>query len=62
MYNRHLKIGENLCWYKIDYMIKLSDSQESPFDFGWKNNLSFIFCYKYKNEEKYIDWKKMKEK
>ena len=47
--------------YKIDYMLKLKNSQESPFNFGLINNLTYIFCYKYSKEEKYIDWKKRLE-
>ena len=56
-----IKIGENICWYKIDYMLKLKNSQESPFDFGLKNNLMSLFCPKHDNHPNYIDWKKKLE-
>ena len=39
-------------------MIKLKNSENSPFNLGIKNNLYYIFCYKYNKEEKFIDWKK----
>jgi len=39
-------------------MIKLSGTQDSPFDQGFINNIGYVFCKsKYLNEkEKFIKW------
>jgi hypothetical protein len=41
----------------------LSGSQKSPFDEGYKKNLSYAFCHKNHREknEKYINWRKKVE-
>ena len=57
---------ENYAWHKLNYMLKLSGTQKSPFNFGIKNNLSLVYCRKkwIKNDENndfndILDWKKI---
>ena len=42
----------------------LSGTQKSPFNEGWKKNISFVFCNKKHREknEKFINWRKRVER
>ena len=41
---------------KISYMTQWPRKYGSPFNLGWRRNLSLYFCSKYKTEE-YYQWK-----